>query len=183
MTALHDRVLCPRDERPLLLRSLTPQHKHHPRRFGVHDVDDMVGKLFPASSPMGKRLAGPQREHRVEHEDSLPRPRFQTTVPRHTKADICMQLFENILQRPRRLHARAHRETQAVCVARRRVRILAEEQHLHFGVGRERERVENILARRQHGFPHRNFTRQEIIQRPVVGLHGFSRQQRSPRFG
>ena len=58
-----------------------------------------------------------------------------------------MELFEDILQRGRRLHRRPYGETEAMSLTRTVIGVLAQYQHLHVLIGREVQRCEDILMR------------------------------------
>ena len=109
----------------------------------------MVGEAFPALALVRAGAAFLDRQHGVEQQHALPRPRQQAAVVGAGDAQVALDLLEDVVQRWRHRHAGQHRETQAVRLSRAVVRILAQDHHLHLVERRRIERREDLRPRRK----------------------------------
>ena len=99
-------------------------------------------------------LTGAHRERRVEQQHALARPRLEVAVVGHVRRRGRRASSRWMLTSDGGIgHARAHREAQAVGLARAVVRVLAEDQHPRRRVRREVERGEHLVVGRVHGVP------------------------------
>ena len=87
-------------------------------------------------------------EHPVEQHDALLEPRRQVTVRRRRQAEVGAELLVDVLQRARdRTHVGRDAEREPHRVARRRVRVLPDDEHPHVGQ-RQREGPQHAVAGR-----------------------------------
>ena len=93
-------------------------------------------------------------------------------------AEVGFELLEDVLERRRGRHARAHREAQAVRLAGPVVRVLAEDQHLDVGVGREVQGGEHLVV----GGEHLMAARSSATNRCSSGQYGLANSARSTGF-
>ena len=118
------------DQCPLLLGFTSPQNEDHARLLRGNQFDHAVGESLPAASLMRIGLVHLDREDRVEHEDALSGPGFQIAVIRNLTSHIFMEFPIDVSQRERqRPNGGLDRETEAMCMTRGWVWILADEQH------------------------------------------------------
>lgn len=114
------------DQRPLLLGLAPPQYKDHPRLLRRNQFDNTIGELLPASSLVRIGLARPNCEDRIEHEDTLPGPKFQISVIGNPASDIVLEFPIDVSQREgQRPDGRLHGEAEAMGMTGSRIGILA----------------------------------------------------------
>ncbi|MEY4706074.1 MAG: hypothetical protein RL042_2279 [Nitrospirota bacterium] len=130
MSRSNHSMLRLRNQGPLLMSQAPPQNEDHPRLLRGHQLNNAIGKQLPPPSLMRIGLAGPDREDRIEHEDTLPGPRLQTTVIGNPAPHIVMEFTVNVAQRLwQRPNSRLHRKAKSMGVTRGWIGILADEQH------------------------------------------------------
>jgi hypothetical protein len=109
-----------------------PQDGHQRHVPLGESADCLLGDRFPALALVTIRFAGLDREHPVEQQDALLRPRRQVAVRRARVAEIIRILAKDVEKGGRQpLDAWVDREAEAYRVARGGVRILADDQHAH----------------------------------------------------
>jgi hypothetical protein len=137
------------DHLALGLRVAAPQQEDKAFAFAIQRVHHMVGEPLPALACMGTGAAFLDREHGVQQQHALPRPRQQAAVVRTRDADVALQFLEDVVQRRRHGNARLHGEAQPVRLSRTVVGILAEHHDLDVVERRGVERTEDARRRRK----------------------------------
>ncbi len=64
----------------LALSRPSPKQIHNRPLLCVHSLYNRIGEFLPASSLMGISLMRPNREHRIQHQNSLVGPLFEIAV-------------------------------------------------------------------------------------------------------
>ena len=170
-----------RDQHPLLLGFPSPQDEDHPRLLRCHQFDHAIGEQLPAASLMRIGLARPDREDRVEHEDTLSGPGFQIPVIGDPASNIFMEFPIDVSQREgQRPNGRLHGEAEAMRMTRGWIGILADKQHADLVLRCCGQCVEDVLAGRQDRLPTGEFFFKKGIERAVIGLARLIFEQRSP---
>ena len=157
-----------------------PEQKHQPLTLTIQMFDGLVGKLLPTLLLVGGSLAGFHGKHRIEQQNALLCPMGQVAMGRYLDSQIPMDFLVDIDQRRRGFDPTLHGKTQAMGLVRAVVRILPQDHHLHLVEGGQVEGVEDIRARREHGFSGPLFARQESPQPGHVILFELSGQMLLP---
>jgi hypothetical protein len=124
---------------------------------------------------MRTRLPGPHGQHPVQQHHALRRPGAEIPIARPRAPEVVDVLAEDVLEaRRQRPHTWRNREAEADRMPRRRVRVLADDQHPHL-VERLLERGQDAIARGQVAAPGRPLAAQEIAE---TGDHVGDRRQR-----
>ena len=163
------RVLPPQDGDQRRLPALVPLDQRSDRR---------LRHRLPALVPVRARLARCDGEDPVEQQHALVGPAGEIAVSRRGDADVRGQLAVDVAQRARqRADLTVDGERQADGVARRRIRVLADDQHLDAGEG-ALERAQDIAARRQVAAAGADLRAQEVPHAADVGR--YRRHRRGP---
>src|SRR6185503_8757805 len=86
------------DQRALGLGITSPEQEGQPFTFAVQVIDDAVGEAFPALSLVRAGQAALDREHGIEQQYTLPRPRNQAAMIGTGDAEVPAYLAEDIHQ-------------------------------------------------------------------------------------
>ncbi len=156
-----------------------PQQEDHPAVLGVDRAQHGVGELLPAFALVRVGLVRAHGQHGIQQQHPLLGPGDQAAVVGHVKLDVLMQFLEDIDQRRRSGHARAHRKCQPLGLVLFMIRILADDHHAHLVEGRVAQGVEYILSRGIN-FILAAFLADKSIKLLVVGLGGFADQGGKP---
>ena len=124
----------------------SPQHVDQMLPFGSQSTDGRISKLLPAECRMAVGLMGTDCQRGVEQQHTLLGPARQITCLRNGRAQIILNLLEDILQRRWKLHPVLYRETQAVSLPRLMVRVLSDDDHLHLVKGTQVESIEDEFS-------------------------------------
>mmetsp|Transcript_11027 Transcript_11027/g.68032 ORF Transcript_11027/g.68032 Transcript_11027/m.68032 type:complete len:217 (-) Transcript_11027:431-1081(-) len=87
------------DELLLGLCMLSPEQEDHPLAFLGDSADGRIGEFFPSLLGMGIGFSGSHREHGVEQEHPLLRPRGEIAMAPGTNSQVIVDLFVDVLQR------------------------------------------------------------------------------------
>lgn len=104
----------------------SPQKEHYGFFAGVKRPYHGIGKVFPAFTPVRKRLVFPYREYGVEKKHPLLCPRHKVSVIWDIGTQILALLFEYVDERRRNANAGFDRKAHAVRFSRVMVRVLSE---------------------------------------------------------
>ena len=148
MDRLHHEMAGRIDQRQLLLGVAAPEHEYDRIYFRIHPLDDSVGEYFPSSTFMRVRLVSADRQHRIQHENSLLRPGNQKAIVSSFAAIVFTQLFVYVSQRRRRLDTWADTEAEAMCLPGTMVWVLTQQENPCILIGRQLKRREDIFLRR-----------------------------------
>ena len=88
----------------------------------------------------------------VEEQNSLFCPLVQRTAFRNRRAEIGIQLLENVPERGRKFHARTHRKGKSVRLPVIMIGILSENQYTDFVRRSQAERAEEVFPGRKNLF-------------------------------
>ena len=130
----------------LASRVAAPQHVDQMLALCSQGPDGRISKLLPAQCRMAVGLMGTYGQRGIEQQYPLFGPARQITCLRNGRAQIILNLLEDILQRRWKLHPVLHRETQAVSLPRLMVRVLSDDDHLHLVKGTQVESIEDEFS-------------------------------------
>ena len=136
-----------RDQRRFQLSWLAPQQKDNRLISLAERSDHTVGEIFPTMLAMRVRFTFPNRQHRVQQQNSLLRPRFKVSMCRRIGGKIRLKFLENVLQRRRQSTFLTHGKTQTVSLIGAVVRILPKDHSFHVPVVGPTKRVKDIVDR------------------------------------
>ena len=135
----------------LFLSRTPPKKIHNGAVLFIDRTDNGIRKVFPAFSLMRIRLVSPDRQHRVQHENSLLCPLLQISVVGDVTPQIIVKLRIDVLERRRNPLPRQHGKRQTVSLIGPVIGILPQDQNLHILQSRQMQRIENIVGRRIDG--------------------------------
>lgn len=127
----------------LASRVATPQHIDQMLALCSQSTDGRISKLLPAQCRMAVGLMGTYGQRGIEQQDPLLGPARQITCLRKGRAQIILNLLEDILQRWRKLYPVLNGETQSMCLSRLMIRVLSDDDHLHLVKGTQVESIED----------------------------------------
>ena len=99
----------------LASRVAAPQHVDQMLALCSQGPDGRIGKLLPAECRMAVGLMGTYGQRGIEQQYPLFGPARQITCLRNGRAQIILNLLEDVLQRRWKLHPVLYRETQGSC--------------------------------------------------------------------
>ena len=130
----------------LASRVAAPQHVDQMLALCSQGPDGRISKLLPAQCRMAVGLMGTYGQRGIEQQYPLFGPARQITCLRNGRAQIILNLLEDVLQRRWKLHPVLYRETQAVSLPRLMVRVLSDDDHLHLVKGTQVESIEDEFS-------------------------------------
>ena len=155
-------------------RVATPEDGHERTTTPDQALDRQVRDGLPALAPVRAGRTRPDGEDPVEQQHALLGPRRQVAVARRLDALVVAQLAVDVVQAARQgPHRPLDGEGQADRVPRRRVRILAHDQHLDLRQ-RPREGPQDQVTGRQEAASRGRLGPKELTQ---LGDRGLGRRE------
>ena len=147
-----------------------PQHSHQRLTPCHQGPDGAFGDGLPAFTPVRRRFARTHCQHPVEQHHTLVRPGCQVTAGGRGVSEVSAIFGEDVGQAAwQPPNVGRHRETQPDGVTRRRIGVLADDQHPHL-VQRKGEGPQDVRAGRQIAMSCGQFGAQEFAHRCHLGL-------------
>src|ERR1017187_10154679 len=165
-------------QRRQVARVPAPQDRYQRRLPRGERPDRLLGDRFPALPPVRARLAWLDSQHPVEQQHATLGPRRQISAGRRRMTEVSGVFAEDVDQAAwQRADRRRHREAQADWMPRRRVRVLADDQHPDLVEGLL-EGSQHEIASREVGAARRYLSPEEVAS--LADLLGYRLQHRSP---